>query len=103
LTKNNYGKQFKKGKRLLRSNIVFNNIDSGSINLRYPTLELDFGYKMKMKQKFESCTIETPIFIDVADRDLVSHVVEEVLAKDLTDNETSKKLKEKKQFYITHI
>jgi hypothetical protein len=59
---------------------------------------------MKMKQKCESCAIETPITIGIAARDLVSQVVREALAKDLTDIETSKKLKEKnKQFYIAHI
>jgi hypothetical protein len=89
--KSTYGKQFKKEKRLLRRNIIFNNIDSGFINLSYPTLKLLFGCKMKLKQKCESCAIETPIIIDVADRDLVSQVVREALAKDLIKTETNKK------------
>jgi hypothetical protein len=46
---------------------------------------------MKMKQKCESCAVETPIIINVADRDLVSQVVREALAKDLIKTETNKK------------
>jgi len=38
---------------------------------------------MKMKQKCESVAAKTPIAIDLADGDLVSQVVREVLAKDL--------------------
>ena len=59
---------------------------------------------MKKKQKCESCAVETPIVIDGVDRDPVPQVTEEALAEDLTEIETSKKLKEKtKQCYINHI
>jgi len=57
---------------------------------------------MRARHKCESCT-EASSVIDDSDLDLVSKVIEEVLAKDLDRIRTIKKLKEETiQCYINH-
>ena len=55
---------------------------------------------MRARHKCENCT-EAPIVIDDSDLDLVSKVIEEVLAKDL-DRIRAIKLKEETKCDINH-